>query len=140
MVERSDQLSICNDQRVALDDFKAAFCDRCFQTECTRSQSAGDRFEQRVTDWHKKLFVSPPRMDPQDPRFSMLAAKKFLMIDTGPIPEVGRSSAWLDPRDLNEGSPTRAPAPVSASDSAFMTPIPRNSRFHDSSSPDAWRP
>jgi hypothetical protein len=113
---RKDLLSICNDQGTPLDQFKMMFCDRCMQEECTRSRIGESRFEQRVQNWQQNLFVAPPRMDPTDPRFSRIAAQKFLTIDSGPISEV-RTNQWVDPRDLAESSapmitPPRAPAPV----------------------------
>jgi hypothetical protein len=90
------------------------FCDRCMQPECTRSQTGRSKFEQRVVDWNEKLFVTPPRLDPNDPQYVRLTAPKFLMVDVGPVPEV-RTSAWVDPRDLSDQSPTAqasAPKPV----------------------------
>lgn len=124
-LSRSDLLPICNDQKVALDDFKAAFCDRCQQPECTRSRTGGSRFERRVANWHHDLFIAPARMDSQDPRYATLAGKKFLTIDTGPTPEVRMSSSWLDPRDLTEGGPPSGFKPVTQPDPVFMTPLPR---------------
>lgn len=120
---RSDQMGVCNDQRVPVPDFESLFCNRCLQVECTRSRVGGSKFDKRVANWFQDLFAAPPRMDPQDPRFMLLSAKKFLTIDTGPMPEVRTSSAWVDPRNLNEGaiSPS-APKPVTSPDPEFMKP------------------
>ena len=98
--DKRDWLHACNSQKVPLEDFKATFCDRCFQVDCTRSLAGSSRFEERVASWKERLFTQVPRMDAQDPRYSQLRAKKFLEINTGPIPEVGGS--WVDPRDLDE--------------------------------------
>lgn len=113
---RSDFLSVCNDQGVPLDDFKRAFCDRCMQPECTRSQVGGSKFEQRIQDWNRKLFLEPPLLDAHDPRHASITSKRFLMIDTGPIPEIRTSSggSWVDPRDLSDANPGATPRSISA--------------------------
>lgn len=103
--ERRDYLRVCNEQGVALEDFKLQFCDRCLQPECTRSQAGESKFEARVSNWQERLFTDVPRLDPNDPRVGPIRAKKFLEIDAGPVPEIRASpaSAWVDPRDLDSG-------------------------------------
>lgn len=107
MVEKRDWLGECNDQHVALDDFQRAFCDRCLQVECTRSQHGKSQFEARVATWEERLFTGVPRMDPADPRYALLSAKKFITLDTGAVPEV---RGWIDPLDLKE--PPEPPPPT----------------------------
>jgi hypothetical protein len=124
VVPRSDQMGICNDQQVPVADFQLMFCDRCRQVECTRSRVGDSKFERRVANWERDLFGAPPRMDPQDPRFQLFSAKKFLTIDMGPMPEVRTSSAWVDPRSLNEGASSGI-KPVTRPDPEFMKPQPR---------------
>jgi hypothetical protein len=102
--EKQDYLKLCNELGVPFEDFEGQFCSRCLQVECGRSQHGKSQFEQRVATWRERLFENPPRMDPHDERYRVLTAKKFLSIDAGPIPEVGRS-AWVDPRDLDEPAP-----------------------------------
>jgi len=111
---RKDLLSICNDQKVALDDFKSMFCDRCLQPECTRSKAGQSKFEKRIATWYDDLFAKIPMMDPSDPRFSAISAQKFITVSSGPVAEV--NSAWLDPRDLTEkGPPSVSTPPVTSS-------------------------
>jgi hypothetical protein len=83
-----------------LDVLKEAWCSRCANPECTRSTVGTTKMERRVQDWEKKLFLDPPRMDPSDPLYATIAARKFITIDPGRTPEV--RSDWVDPRDLQE--------------------------------------
>jgi hypothetical protein len=106
MVEKRDWLGECNDQHVPLDDFQRTFCDRCLQVECTRSQHGKSQFEARVATWEERLFDQVPRMDPSDPRYQVLSAKKFITLDMGPVPEV---RGWIDPLNLKE--PPEVPPP-----------------------------
>jgi hypothetical protein len=101
MPERRDYLSVCNDQGVPLADFQATFCVRCVQPECSRSR-AGGLFETRVATWEERLFKDPPRMSKDDALYAILAAKRFVEVDTGRTPEVHGSAEWLDPRTLVE--------------------------------------
>lgn len=111
MADRRDELKACNDQGIPLEDFKLAFCDRCLNPECTRSVAGQSRFEQRVSTWYERLFKAPDRLNEADPRFTQIRAKRFIDVDPGPIPEVGRSSAWIDPRDLVAAAPEPQPEP-----------------------------
>ena len=104
-----DWLKLCNDQGVPLEDFKAQFCDRCLQQDCTRSIAGLSRFEQRTADWQDRLFDNPTRMSPDNPQFERISAQKFISIDTGRVPEVGGSpaqSAWVDPLTLDVEPPS----------------------------------
>lgn len=94
---RSDLLKVCNDQGVSEEDFRLAFCDRCQQTECTRSRLGDSKFERRTSSWYETLFSNVPRLDPQDPRYVEISAKNFLTIDPGPVPEIRTSSSWDEP-------------------------------------------
>jgi hypothetical protein len=119
---RSDLLKVCNDQNVPLDQFKMTFCDRCMQTECTRSRVGQSKFEKRVGSWYENLFANPPRLDPSDSRYETISGKKFLMIDPGPAPEVWTSS-WVDPRDLNDKEAVK-PASIQTETKGVAEPFP----------------
>jgi hypothetical protein len=97
-----DCLKECNDQGVPLEDFRLAFCARCYQEECTRSQQGKSLFEARVSTWEDRLFNNVPRMDPNDPRYAILNAKRFLTIDVGRTPEL---QSWIDPLEVKEPEP-----------------------------------
>jgi len=118
MPDRRDFLSVCNDQGIPLTDFQTTFCVRCVQPECSRSR-AGGLFETRVATWQERL-LSPPRMAKDDPLYVALAAKRFIEIDTGPIPEVRGPAEWLDPRAI----PDQLPAPVERPRPAKPPPNP----------------
>jgi len=110
-------LGECNTHGVAVSDFEQTFCYRCKQPECARSSFGKDRFDQRVANWQDRLFTNVPRMNESDPRYAPIAGKRFLTIDTGPIPEVRTQSAWLDPREIKEPEPApvaASPAPIAA--------------------------
>src|SRR5690606_19815310 len=113
-VERRDYLPVCNDKGVPLPEFQATFCVRCVQPECSRSR-AGGLFESRVASWEDRLFKNPPRMSKSDPLHAAIAAKRFIEIDVGRVPEVGGRSDWIDPRSLEEPkTPTRRPRKAKA--------------------------
>lgn len=112
-MQKLDYLGECNHLKVPIQDFQAAFCARCLQKECGRSQAGKSRFEQRTERWFETLFQKPARMDSSDPRFSQIQAKRFLDVVQDAPYEIGRgpaASAWLDPRDLAEAQrPVAAP-------------------------------
>lgn len=103
---KRDLLPECNDGKTPLDVFQS-WCARCLNLECTRSIGGKSKFEQRVTTWEERLFKSPPRMSSDDPRFERITAQRFVTIDVGRTPEL--RSAWVDPTDLKEPSPSREP-------------------------------
>lgn len=115
MTERRDYLPVCNDHGVPLPDFQATFCIRCVQPECSRSQQGG-LFETRVATWEERLFKSPPRMPREDPLYTTIAAKRFVEIDPGRIPEIsGGKSEWMDPLAVTDAEPAaRKPRPAPA--------------------------
>lgn len=113
---KRDLLPECLDGTLPLEAFQRDWCSRCLNQECTRSIAGKSRFEARVSTWEERLFQNPPRMAPEDPRFSRITAQRFLTIDTGRTPEI--SSSWVDPRDLEE-----PPAPVVLTAPA-ATPVP----------------
>lgn len=98
--DRRDLLPECHEGTIPLDAFQRDWCARCLSLECTRSIAGKSRFEQRVSTWEDRLFLNPPRMEPDDPRFQQISAKRFITIDVGRTPEI--RSAWTDPRDLEE--------------------------------------
>ncbi len=104
MTEKRDWLGECNNYKVSVEDFEAAFCQRCMAPDCSRSNAGKSRFEQRVHNWHQRLFEQPARMPEDDPRLIQIRAKRFVDLPTGSVPEIGRAptNAWLDPRDFDE--------------------------------------
>lgn len=113
---KEDYLSYCNDQGVAIQDFQAAFCSRCFNPTCTRSLAGQSLFEDRIQNWKERLFENPQVLPKEDPRYALISAKKFLEIPVGEsLPIIGQtpqaSSAWLDPRDLNSTPEAAKPSP-----------------------------
>lgn len=101
-----------------LPEFKAVFCDRCLQKECTRSQAGTSLFEQRVNTWEERLFKNPKKLPQDDPRFAQITAQRFVDIASRQgtsIPIIGQSppqtSSWVDPRDLEQAPPPPAPSP-----------------------------
>lgn len=96
---KQDFLGVCNEHNVPLDDFQRQFCIRCLQPECTRSQVGKSKFEERVATWEDRLFLNPSRLDPSDPRYQGIAAKRFLAIAPS---DPNRQSSWDDPRDIEK--------------------------------------
>jgi len=137
MADRKDWLDLCNDKRVPFNDFISFFCDRCSQKECTRSQWGKSAFEKRAQNWEKQLFEEVPRMDPSDPRFAEMSAKKFLTIVGSEAPS--GQSEWLDVQEVEKkqvepapAPPTPAPPTVSAMpekvvETAKLPPLPTSS-------------
>ena len=121
-----DYLGECNDQGVPLEDFRLAFCVRCFQKDCTRSQFGTSKFEARVNTWEERLF-SPPQLPKNDPRYSAITAKRFLTLPAGPTPSVRE---WIDPQTLdtspstNQASPASTPQMVQSVEVSVPEPAP----------------
>jgi hypothetical protein len=107
---KEDFLHHCNNMGVPIPDFTAAFCVRCLQPQCQRSAAGRSLFDIRTKSWEERLFRHPTIMLPDDPRYPKIAAQKFS--DIGPqskfMPEVGSSepTSWMDPRDLDDVSPS----------------------------------
>jgi len=108
MTKKLDFLGECNNQAVPLEDFRLAFCVRCFQQDCTRSQFGTSKFEARVTTWEDRLFKAP-QLQKTDPRFPLIAAKRFMSLNSGPAPSV---RAWIDPQTLDVSPPAVQVSPV----------------------------
>lgn len=108
--ERQDYLGTeCELGGLTIPDFQEAFCVRCTQPSCTRSQTGKSNFDQRVQNWYPRLFDAP-KLDMQDPRYSVITAKRFLTLDVG-NPATPGTSIWFDPRDGGE-APKSAVSPV----------------------------
>jgi hypothetical protein len=133
---KRDWLTTCNEFNVPSQDFEAQFCARCFQHECSRSLHGKSKFEERVSTWEERLFLNVPKMDEGDPRAADIQAKKFVSVDAGPVPEVGRS-AWLDPRDLTDEVPELPPevAPVAPEVPKVDDPQPKPQIFKEGPTP-----
>jgi hypothetical protein len=111
-MDRRDLLGECNVDRHPLDTFISECCASCFNPECTRSLSGKLKFDKRTNGWFDHYFGDQDKMDPSDPRFSKIAAQKFVIIDPARLartPEVGSSSAWVDPRDLERPAAPKPP-------------------------------
>lgn len=91
----------CELSGMTIPEFTEAFCVRCSQPECSRSLFGTSKFDQRVQNWEKRLFTEVPRMNAEDPRFSTIAAQKFVSL--GHISPAA-TSAWIDPKDVKEKS------------------------------------
>lgn len=100
-MRKLDHLKICNDQGIPLEDFRLAFCIRCLQAECVRSQHGLSKFDARVSTWEERLFHAPA-LPKTDPRYSLISAKKFLALPVGPTPVIRE---WIDPATLDTPSP-----------------------------------
>lgn len=118
---KEDYLPHCNSYGVSQADFHAAFCSRCLNPSCQRSQAGTSLFEQRASTWKDRLFDHPATLPQDDPRFAIISAQKFQEVPPTSrfIPEVGtrpvspqQASAWLDPRELGEPAVTEAPKPA----------------------------
>ena len=103
---RRDMLGECNFENEPLSTFTEGWCRRCVNPECTRSLYGQSRFDLRVNSWEDRLFKNPPRMAPDDPRYKVIAGKRFLTIDTGAPPEI---RSWVDP--MAEAPPQPVPPP-----------------------------
>jgi hypothetical protein len=126
-VPKLDYLKECNTLGTSLEDFSMAFCNRCHQKECLRSQAGKSRFEQRVSTWEDRFFKNPPRMDPSDPRFEEFQARRFLEFNPdnfGPIPEIGHRSAWVDPKDVVQEPVVTEPEPKAVDQAPPPLPAP----------------
>lgn len=113
---KRDFLGECNDQAIPLEDFRLAFCVRCFQPECSRSQYGTSKFESRVNSWQERLFQAP-QLPRTDPRYAAIQAKRFLTLAVGPAPNV---STWIDPQTLPVA---QEPARVAPADPTLVRPI-----------------
>lgn len=112
MADRQDYSRQCAADMGGVDTetLEQAWCHRCIQVECVRSGlGKASRFEDRVVNWHERLFEKIPRMAQNDPRFLTIARQGFATIDVGPTPELRSTSSWHDPRDLMQ--PAVAPTP-----------------------------
>lgn len=118
----------CNNKGMPLDEFSKGWCSRCMSPECSRSLYGKTKFDQRTATWLERLFLNPPTMSPDDPRYSSVSAQKFITIETGRTPEI--RSDWVDPHQLVEPVETVpsviVPDPVSISTSYPAPPVLRN--------------
>lgn len=105
---KPDFLTECNNLKVPFQDFFEAFCSRCLQKDCSRSQSGKSRFEARVATWEQRLFTAVPRMDPSDERFSKINTQHFVSIDVG---GPSATPSWLDPRAIETTKTISIPTP-----------------------------
>jgi hypothetical protein len=108
MTKKLDFLGECNTQKIPLEDFRLAFCVRCFQADCTRSQFGTSKFEARVNNWEERLFKAP-QLAKTDPRFPLISAKRFLSLNSGPAPSIRE---WIDPQNLDVSPPAVQVSPV----------------------------
>lgn len=138
---RRDLLPECNGSNAPLDIFAESCCKFCINAECSRSQFGKTKFDQRVSTWEERLFSKVPRMNPADPRFTLISGQKFLSLDVGRVPEVG--SSWMDPRDLEaQQGPLGAapPAPVVNVEAAVVTQAPTQASDQPVSPPAVTAP
>jgi hypothetical protein len=113
-----DLYAECNLGQAPEELFRSECCSRCVNPDCTRSMYGKTHFEDRVQNWHERLFTKVPRMLPDDERFGKIAGQRFLLID--PV-SPGTASAWVDPRDLEAKPMIQVPRSLPA---AVSTPVP----------------
>ncbi len=116
-MNRRDLLAECAQPGTPVDVLQNLWCVRCGNPECARSRFGKSKFEARIQDWDRKLFLDPPKMAPDDPRYAQIVAQKFITVD-GRTPEI--RSDWVDPRDLKEPEP--APAIILPTPPAIVVP------------------
>jgi hypothetical protein len=116
-MNRRDLLSECAQPGTPIDVLKNEWCARCGNPECVRSMVGTKKFDRRVLNWEEKLFLHPPLLSQDDPRFAQIVAQKFITIDPGRTPEI--RSDWVDPRELKEPS-----SPIIQVPTAPSTPDP----------------
>jgi hypothetical protein len=119
-MDRRDLYSECNVVGAPLEAFTEECCKHCINPECTRSGFGKTKFDQRVGSWYERMFQNVPRMDPNDPRFEKITAQKFMIIN----PTLTLQSAWVDPRELDQPAPPRAPEPAPIVVQAQPAPAP----------------
>jgi len=105
---KTDMLAECNNLKVPFQDFAEAFCSRCLQKDCTRSQAGKSRFEARISTWEDRLFNNVAKMDPSDERYKEISAQSFVSISANPR---GATASWVDPRDIETTKVISIPAP-----------------------------
>lgn len=127
-----------------LSEFKAAFCDFCLQSECTRSQAGESLFEKRTATWEDRLFKNPSKLPLEDPRHREIAAQRFTDIAASQgshLPVLGRAqipsqqSSWLDPREIQQPEPT-PPSPVQTKVKPEPEPEPEPEKTEESKKVD----
>jgi len=106
---RRDLLQECDEKKVPLQEILQGWCPRCVNPGCTRSQWGKSKFEDRVIHWEDRLFLNPAKLDPTDPRFSLISAKNFLTIAPGT--PGSPTSDWIDPRQTR-AEPVMVQVPV----------------------------
>lgn len=123
MSNRRDYLSECNDQKVPVEDFQRAFCSRCMQPECGRSQHGTTKFDQRTLTWEERLFLNVPTMTKDDPRYLPIVGQDFRTVDTGrtSVAFPNAPPVWNDPRDIPQNPP---PPPVTKAEPVPTMPEP----------------
>ena len=77
MTRNLDLLQECNDQKVPVADFKAAFCSRCRNTQCVNARGSESRWIQRIGTQEERLLIHPNFADDRDPRFDSIRGLHF---------------------------------------------------------------
>lgn len=112
---------MCNAQDLPFQEFVAGWCARCFQPECSRSQSGKSLLESRISTWHERLFENVPKLPVVDERYGKIAAQRFVSIAAG-TPQT--PSAWNDPRDLVEAAASEQPVVEQVRPAEPLPPAP----------------
>lgn len=111
----------CNRGQAPEEIFREACCVRCVNPECSRSMYGKTRFEDRVQNWHERLFANVPRMDQGDDRFGKIAGQRFILIDPS---SPGTPGDWVDPRDLETKTTIQVPRSFAVKPPASPEPAP----------------
>lgn len=127
MAPQKDHLSDCNQHNVPVQDFEQAFCIRCSQPECSRSQYGGSKFDRRVNTWEDRLFKDVPKLSKDDPRYLPIVGADFKTIDPARRTVAFSSPSWFDPRDIpstkEEAPPPPPPSPPLVAEEAPVAKV-----------------
>jgi len=126
MSNRKDFLAECNEHGVPVPDFQAAFCSRCMQPECTRSQHGKSKFDRRTLTWEDRLFLGVPKLSESDPRYLPILNADFRTISEGPTKVSIHNPSWNDPRDIPKNSAEIAKVPLGTVSIESQPPLEEN--------------
>lgn len=115
-----DLYAECNGGQATEDVFTEACCSRCVNADCSRSLYGKGGFDDRVRNWHERLFSQVPRLPSDDPRYGSIAGQRFLLIDPEGTQPGGAD--WVDPRDL-EAKSVQIPRAIPAASPPPPAPV-----------------
>lgn len=96
------------------EQFMAAFCSRCLNSECKRSSLQGLKWQQRMDRQLEALF-SPTFADPSDPNYQPIASQDFTTFE--------KQKVVMDSWDHFEGEGTKKPGKFQKEDKKRGSPV-----------------